>query len=259
MKKMLKWSFCILSIVCFVNTCVYHRITHMSDDELEWIANRYEGERMLFKSQYADIDTLTVLEVCICNNLNPINWGHYNTSNKEYIAHAQVRYGFKNRRDGGIMEIWKLFNDKPICFSSVLLDSNWLNEVQLKTSCIKINGVMINDIMLFQTTNKYTNNLPVSYAWSKKYGLVQYTFQDGTTFTRIDIDNIGNVNSGQLSYSAPYIEFADPEFLSPFGLTTGEAGKYGITLLPGQGMSGVNSPNQDVYTLLYLQLVKQKP
>lgn len=24
-------------------------------------------------------------------------------------------------------------------------------------------------------------------------------------------------------------------------------------------MSGVNSPNQDVYTLLYLQLVKQKP
>ena len=83
MKKMLKWSLCILFIICFVNTCVYHRITHMSDDELEWIANRYEGEMMLFKSQYADIDTLTVLEVCICNNLNPINWGHYNTSNKE--------------------------------------------------------------------------------------------------------------------------------------------------------------------------------
>lgn len=43
------------------------------------------------------------------------------------------------------------------------------------------------------------------------------------------IDNVGNVNSGQLSYSAPDIEFADSELLSPFGHTTGEAGKYGIT------------------------------
>lgn len=189
MRKMLKWSLCILFIICFVNTCVYHRITHMSDDELEWIANRHEGERMYFKSQYADTDTLTVLEVCIRNSLNPINWGHYNTSNKEYTAHGHVRYGFMNRRDGGILEIWKMFNDKSICFSSVLLDSSWLNEVQLKTLCLKINGVRINDIMLFRTTDKNITNSLVSYAWSKKYGLVQYTFQDGTTFTRIDIGN----------------------------------------------------------------------
>ena len=65
------------------------------------------------------------------------------------------------------------------------------------------------------------------------------------------IDNAGNANNDQLSYSAPDIEFADPEFLSPSGLTTGEAGKYGITLLPGQGMSGVNSPNQDVHTYIH--------
>jgi len=59
----------------------------------------------------------------------------------------------------------------------------------LKTLCLKINGVRINDIMLFRTTDKNTTNSLVSYAWSKKYGLVQYTFQDGTTFTRIDIGN----------------------------------------------------------------------
>lgn len=65
------------------------------------------------------------------------------------------------------------------------------------------------------------------------------------------IDNAGNAINDQLSYSAPDIEFADPEFLSPSGLTTGEAGKYGITLLPGQGMSGVNSPYQDVHTYIH--------
>lgn len=89
------------------------------------------------------------------------------------------------------MEIWKLSNGKAICFSSVLLDSNWLNEVQLKTTCLKINGAIINDIMLFETatTNKWTKNSLVSYAWSKTYGLVQYTFHDGTTFTRVDTEN----------------------------------------------------------------------
>lgn len=36
----------------------------MNNDELEWITNRHEGEKMYFKSQYGDIDTLTILEVC---------------------------------------------------------------------------------------------------------------------------------------------------------------------------------------------------
>lgn len=68
------------------------------------------------------------------------------------------------------------------------------------------------------------------------------------------MDNVGNINRSSLSYSAPDIEFADPDFISPSGLTTGEAGKYGITLLPGQGMSGVNSPNQDAHTYIHPSL-----
>ena len=68
------------------------------------------------------------------------------------------------------------------------------------------------------------------------------------------IDNVGKIYSGRLSYSAPDIEFADPDFLSPSGLTTGETGKYGITLLPGQGMSGVNSPSQDAHIYIHPSL-----
>lgn len=68
------------------------------------------------------------------------------------------------------------------------------------------------------------------------------------------MDNAGNINNSSLSYSEPDVEFADPNFLSPSGLTTGEVGKYGITLLPGKGMSGVNSPNQDVHTYIHPSL-----
>ena len=58
---------------------------------------------------------------------------------------------------------------------------------------LKINNVTFNDILFFdeknteQIINDDQANLIKSYAWSKKYGLVQYTFQDGTVFTRIDI------------------------------------------------------------------------
>ena len=38
-----------------------------------------------------------------------------------------------------------------------------------------------------QIINDNQVNLIKSYAWSKKNGLVQYTFQDGTVFARIDI------------------------------------------------------------------------
>ena len=68
------------------------------------------------------------------------------------------------------------------------------------------------------------------------------------------MDNVGNITNDRLSYFAPDTEFADPDFLSPSGLTTGETGKYGITLLPGQGLSGVNSPNQDAYTYIHPSL-----
>lgn len=190
MKRLLKLSCYTLLLLCFLNTCVYHRMTHMFGDELEWVSNREEGEVMYFKSQNDIIDTLTILEVSIHNYFDPINWGYFNTCNKEYIAHADVRYGFKNRRDGGIMEIRKMFNGKPICFSSVLLESNWLDDVPLKISKLTINGVTFNDIMLFEDTadNKDASNPIVSYAWSKRYGLVQYMFQDGTTFSRICIN-----------------------------------------------------------------------
>lgn len=35
-------------------------------------------------------------------------------------------------------------------------------------------------------------NRIISFAWSKKYGLVQYTLEDGTVFNRIEL-NDGNL------------------------------------------------------------------
>ena len=67
-------------------------------------------------------------------------------------------------------------------------------------------------------------------------------------------DNYGNITPQSLSYCAPHEDFIDVDFLSPSGLTTGETGRYGISLLPGFGSSGINSINQDAYIYIHPSL-----
>ena len=54
-------------------------------------------------------------------------------------------------------------------------------------------------------------------------------------------DNSGEVQHKTMSYFEPDEYLADKNIESPNGLTTGEGGNNGITLLPGKGKSGVNS------------------
>ena len=135
-------------IVMFLYSCVFHRITHMNSSELEWITNRQEGEVMYYKSSNGTFDTLTIKEVCIHNSLSPINWGYFNTNNKEYIATAHVRYSF-NHNNGGVFYIEKQSNDRPIYFSSVLF-SRWLYDVPLQTNSMQIDGITMNDIIVME-------------------------------------------------------------------------------------------------------------
>lgn len=188
MKRLLIFGGGILIIGVLLYSCVYHQITHMNDEELEWVTNRYEGEIMYLKSQDGNVDTVTIKEISIHNSLNPINWGYFNTSNKDYIATADVRYNL-NSKKGGVLHIEKRSNRRPICFSSIL-DNGWLYDIPLNTTSLQIGSVTMNDIMFFENEkseviNRKDSNAIISYSWSKKYGLVQYTLQDGTIFSRV--------------------------------------------------------------------------
>lgn len=195
MKRLLKWMVSILFLLPFLHSCVYHHITHMNEDELEWFTNRHEGEMMLFISSEGTKDTVIICKIEVSNSLTPFNWTYLNTSNTEYIAGGCIDYRF-SRTTGceGTFYVLKLDNNKPLCFSGGLLE-RWSRRVSLKLTKLKINNVTLNDVVLFdennteQIKNQNQANPLKSYAWSKKYGLVQYTFKDGTTFTRTDIGN----------------------------------------------------------------------
>ena len=163
----------------------------MSKEELEWITNRHEGEVMYFKNAEGKQDTVIIFKIEVYNSLNPFNMTYFNTSKTEYIAGGCIDYYF-SRATGceGTFYIAKTHNNTPRCCSGGLL-GRWSRRIPLKLTTLKINNVTINDILFFDEKNteqisNYNQSNPIkSYAWSKKYGLVQYSFQDGTTFSRV--------------------------------------------------------------------------
>ena len=68
------------------------------------------------------------------------------------------------------------------------------------------------------------------------------------------MDNQGSNIPDKLTYIGPQEELIDSEISYTSGLTTGESGKYGITLLPGRGNSGVNSPDVAAYIYIHPSL-----
>jgi len=189
MKRIIKNSGVVLACLIFLCSCIYRSMTHMNDDELEWATNRHEGEMMYFRSQNGDVDSVKILVIYICNSLDPINWAYFNTSNRDYIAGVDVDYALYPNNERGSMCVRKISKDRPVVFSSFLI-KGWLYKIPIKMTSLKIDSITMNDIMFFDNGKIESDNskdsIPIlSYSWSKKYGLVQYTFQDGTVFSRI--------------------------------------------------------------------------
>ena len=64
------------------------------------------------------------------------------------------------------------------------------------------------------------------------------------------MDNNGETQEMLMPYFGPDPEFADPQGLTSDGLSTGETGRHGITLLPGKGKSDVNSPDGNIHVMI---------
>jgi hypothetical protein len=61
------------------------------------------------------------------------------------------------------------------------------------------------------------------------------------------MDNNGDTQPMSMPYFEAEPEFADPTGITSDGVSTGETGRQGISLLPGKGRSGVNSPDGKIY------------
>lgn len=183
-------TFCFLVVIC--QSCGrYQIITHMSDEELEWLTNRYVGETMYFQSQSGITDTITVTAIKINNSTDSIDWNYYTIGGSGvYNAGGRVSFSIRDREYWNSLYLYKDTNEL-IKFGADFLDF-WIPAVHIVDTCMQIDSMPFEDILFFDERrifNKYNLPNPItSFAWSKKYGLVLYTFEDGTVFTRTDLE-----------------------------------------------------------------------
>lgn len=183
----------IILFLCFFGYCsLYLSMTHMNDDELEWVTNREEGEIMRFRSQDGADETAVTTGITVSNSKNPFNRAYPHEGRQEFKARAEVRYELGDKRNEGSFRIWKGNNDEPITFSTNL-GRGWVWRTPLDTITLTVEGITLNDVMYFDNESgkdvyDIDDILIKNYYWSRKYGLVQYTYSDGTVFTRTDID-----------------------------------------------------------------------
>ncbi|MDE7376353.1 MAG: hypothetical protein K2N16_05855 [Muribaculaceae bacterium] len=195
MKKIFKWIIPALASCLFlwgfVHACTYDSMTHLNDGELEWITNSQVGEFIYFKSNDGEFDTVQITWIIIENTLDPIKWSAFNTSfGGDYIAYAGVAFNIRGKHEYIEITKWK---GGTIGFS-LPVKNRRLENVPLNPVSLQVDGTTINDVMIFDgfhydTIDQDDASRIISYAWSKKYGLVQYTLADGTVFNRIELND----------------------------------------------------------------------
>lgn len=177
----------------------YSHITHMNKEDLKWAANRYTGECFYFQDEAGRLDSATITKVHIYNSLNPINRGALWNSYHAYISINYVLFHYQGEEIEGSMIMKKEKNFSPVNFVGELGNlfcGGYYSPIPLGLNEIRIGEYNLTDCVLFDMNNSDIHNRPdvlinnplVSFAWSKQYGLVQYTFQDGTEFNRIDLE-----------------------------------------------------------------------
>lgn len=195
-----------LFIVLAFQSCIYNKVTHLSDEDLEWIDTYDVGDTILFVSNHGNTDIMIIAEKFLYNEKCPFYISEGSGPNYEanmgydYI----IRHGGINI-DGGILfrkniadslelifdfgKRFLRFDNNNIC--GPLQISQYQHNNKLYYYCIVADTV--NSGYSDYWVNKIKNKV-VKFVWSKEHGLIYYKFEDGEEFFREDLlpDSIGN-------------------------------------------------------------------
>lgn len=201
----------IIVLGLMLDSCVgyYKKMTHLSDDELEWINCYNIGDTVLFQSENGQVDTLVVREIKIENSRNPFYIHFIDNHFQDDYFYANATYEFdiisSNNKLEGSFGFNKMVDNDLIIFKSRLNERSsrpfTYHDLAVKRtvdyskvpkiSNIIYNGDVLSDCIVYDETNtdrfyKYNDAVEIdSYIISKKYGLISYTLKSGETFTRV--------------------------------------------------------------------------
>ncbi|WP_295732492.1 hypothetical protein [uncultured Muribaculum sp.] len=158
-------------------------MTHLSDEDMEWINVYGNGEYVLFVSNVGNTDTLSIKEIILFNSKNPF-----------YFSEAG---GSTYRANGGYRFILHHNIEKfhGLAFFEKELDDSLYFSLTLGKSYLKYPmNTYDREILVMDSINiaysEYGYDIPNKVkegVWSKEHGLIYYKFEDGEEFFRQDL------------------------------------------------------------------------
>lgn len=166
----------IMSLFIFYECFVYHKMTHLTDTELEWVTDKDYDDTILFISNRGNIDSLFYVKDFISNQINPLYFSE--AGHEHYEASCGYDFILKGKHidlKGGFMIIKHIELDtiRPLgnigglyseFFNSNPHEIKLLNDLHLfPIQQFQYQFVLFNDCIVFDETNsKYSEYWPDS-------------------------------------------------------------------------------------------------
>lgn len=175
MKK--KRLYLIFILIC-ITSCVYTKITHLSNEDLKWLSAYEKGDTVCFISHNCGIDTLFITDKEINNSNFPFI---ENEASFEYTANGSYTYKMIHKGEiynGILLLVRKVDNDKKasISFSLCGYYSDMFSPKEIEQV---IGRKIITDCIIINSSNAhnglYQKNIGIrKVIWSKSKGILEF-------------------------------------------------------------------------------------
>ncbi len=182
---------------------IYNRMSHLNEDELEWVTNCKPGDKAYFYSDRGNIETLKITELEIHNSRNPFYFYSIDHDPGNYRAEAFCKFNLKGKNTDlkGRISVSKDAETDELEFYSNLgkMETNYPGRIISDNQAdyditadylprtYVINKKAITDcivVNLRNSGNLATTDDVEEFVVSKHYGLIKYTKPDGEVFIR---------------------------------------------------------------------------
>lgn len=192
----------ILIILLIFQSCLYSHMTHLTDEDLEWISCYEDGDTVLFLSNHGNIDTIIITDMGIRDRYNRFIPDEAQSSTFE--ASAWYKFIISNKFSqndelSGTLYLENDYESDTLLFSSRLIrrfafDVNSFNRSsdQFKVIFSKFSTIdsIPDNYLMFDDSNSHWSeiewkNLKIitHFVFNKSLGLIYYRYEDGEEFT----------------------------------------------------------------------------
>lgn len=171
---------------------MHRRMTHLNNEELEWMQNFNRYTICGFSSNRGSESILAVKEISIWNSRSPF----FISSNQswDYEAAAAVEFEIlqRDRLLDGYFQFRKVLPEKSLVVQGKLGDLRINDRVERDVRGFEYDGKLFSECVILDSLNSHIlrnsfypfENDVQKAVISKEYGLIYYSFSDGEEFFR---------------------------------------------------------------------------